>query len=53
MSTPDFRNFFSTVQNSNDVRGAAIATETEKLTLSGPLVAYITRAFSTFLAEKC
>ena len=53
MNTPDFKKLFSTVQNGNDVRGAAIATETEKLTFSGPLVTYITRAFSAFLAEKC
>ena len=44
---------FTTVQNGNDVRGAAIATETEKLTLSGPLVAFIARAFADFLAQEC
>ncbi len=52
MSTSDYKKFFSAVQNGNDVRGAAIATETEKLTLSGPLVTYITRAFADFLTEK-
>ncbi len=52
MRTPDFKKFFSAVQNGNDVRGAAIPTETEKLTLSGPLVTYIARAFASFLTEK-
>ena len=47
------KKLFSTVQNGNDVRGAAIATETEKMTLSGPLVTFIARAFAEFLAEKC
>lgn len=53
MGTIDFRKLFSCVQNGNDVRGAAIATETEKLTLTGPLAAFIARAFAGFLAEKC
>lgn len=53
MSNFDVKKLFTTVQNGNDVRGAAIATETEKLTLSEPLVTYIARAFATFLAEKC
>lgn len=53
MSTIDMKKVFTTVQNGNDVRGAAIATETEKLTLSGPLVAFIARAFADFLAQEC
>ena len=52
MSTPDFKKYFSAVQNGNDVRGAAIETETEKLTLSGPIVSFIARAFASFLSEK-
>lgn len=53
MSLPDYQQLFNTVQNGNDVRGAAIATETEKLTLSAPLVTFIARAFTGYLAEKC
>ena len=45
--------YFSTVQNGNDVRGAAIATETEKLMLTAPIVYYIAQSFAAFLAEKC
>ena len=52
MTQPDFKTLFKTVQNGNDVRGAAIATDTEKLTLSAPLVTYIARAFCRFLSEK-
>ena len=44
--------FFTTVQNGNDVRGAAIGTDTEKVTLTGPIVTYIARAFAEFLAGK-
>ena len=47
------KKLFKTVQNGNDVRGAAIATEMEKLTLSGPLVTFIARAFAEFLGKKC
>ena len=53
MSDFDVKKLFSTVQNGNDVRGAAIAADREKLTLSGPLVTFISRAFAGFLAEKC
>ena len=53
MNAQDIIKLFSTVQNGNDVRGAALPTEKEKLTLSGPLAAYIARAFAGFLAEKC
>ena len=52
MSTLDFKKIFSAVQNGNDVRGAVIATETEKVTLTAPIVTCITRAFADFLAEK-
>lgn len=52
MSNNDFKKCFLSVQNGNDVRGAAIATETEKLTLSAPLVSYIARAFAEFLSKK-
>ena len=53
MNNQDFHKLFAAVQNGNDVRGAAIPTETEKLTLSCPLVTYIAGAFAAFLAEKC
>ena len=53
MSTSDYKKLFSSVQNGNDVRGTVIATESEKLTLSGPIVTCIARAFAGFLAEKC
>lgn len=49
----NFKALFTAIQNGNDVRGAAIAAGSEKLTLSGPLVTYISRAFAGFLAEKC
>ncbi len=53
MDPADCKKIFTSVQNGNDVRGAVIPTETEKLTLSGPIAAYITRAFAEFLSEKC
>ncbi len=53
MSTADFKKIFTAVQNGNDVRGTVIATDTEKQTLSGPIVTCIARAFAGFLAEKC
>ena len=49
----DYTRIFSAVQNGNDVRGAVIPTETEKKTLTGPIVTYITAAFAGFLSEKC
>ncbi|MBQ6503413.1 MAG: hypothetical protein IJI57_05820 [Flexilinea sp.] len=52
MSDPDIRKLFSAVQNGNDVRGAVIATETEKITLTAPIVRCIARAFAGFLTEK-
>ena len=53
MNTSDYIKYFTSVQNGNDVRGAAIATETEKLTLSEGIVTFIARAFVKFLTEKC
>ncbi len=53
MSTADYKKLFTSVQNGNDVRGTVIPTETEKQTFSGPMAAYITRAFAGSLAEKC
>ena len=43
---------FTRVQNGNDVRGAAIATEDEKKTLTPGLVSFIAAAFAQFLSEK-
>ncbi len=47
-----FEKLFTRVQNGNDVRGAAIATETEALTITAPLVKFIARAFADHLAKK-
>ena len=52
MSDFRFEKMFTRLQNGNDVRGAAIATETEALTLTAPLVKFIARAFADFLSEK-
>ena len=48
----DFRDCFFRLQNGNDVRGAAIATEKEALTITPGLVSYIAQAFAAFLGEK-
>ena len=47
-----FEKLFTRVQNGNDVRGAAIAIDTEPKTLSAPLVKFIARAFADYLAKK-
>ncbi|MBQ6519872.1 MAG: hypothetical protein IJI14_14205 [Anaerolineaceae bacterium] len=52
MDTIDFKKLFTTVQNSNDVRGTVIETDTEKVTLTAPIVSCIARSFAGFLAEK-
>ena len=41
-----FENGFRRLQNGNDVRGAAIATEKEPLTLTPQLAAWIAKAFA-------
>lgn len=46
-----FESLFLRVQNGNDVRGAAIATETEAKTISVSLVRYIARAFAMYLEK--
>ena len=43
---------FSKVQNGSDVRGIAIATEKESVTLTEGMVYYIAAAFGAWLAEK-
>ena len=48
----ELQKLFKSVQNGNDVRGAAIATEKEALTLTPALAAWIARAFARFLAEE-
>ncbi len=48
----DFEKPFLKLQNGNDVRGAAIATDTEPLTLTPDLVSYIAAGFLSFLEEK-
>ena len=52
MSEKNYLQYFKRVQNGNDVRGAAIATDKEALTISEPLAAYIARAFTSYLSEK-
>ncbi|MBQ5422220.1 MAG: phosphomannomutase/phosphoglucomutase, partial [Clostridium sp.] len=52
MSEKNYLQYFKKVQNGNDVRGAAIATDKEALTISEPLAAYIARAFASYLSEK-
>ncbi|HAE80289.1 MAG TPA: phosphomannomutase/phosphoglucomutase [Lachnoclostridium sp.] len=52
MSENNYLQYFKKVQNGNDVRGAAIATDKEALTISEPLAAYIARAFASYLSEK-
>ena len=47
-----FEKYFMRLQNGNDVRGAAIATESEERTLTEGLVTFIANAFAAFLAEK-
>ncbi len=52
MSENRFKHYFQKVQNGNDVRGSAIATEKEPLTISRPLAAFIARAFAEYLSDK-
>ena len=49
---PDFTKYFKRLQNGNDVRGAAIATDTEERTLTPGLVSFIAYAFGDFLAGQ-
>ena len=44
--------YFTRLQNGNDVRGAAIETEDEKITLTPSLAKYIAQAFVSYLAQK-
>ena len=48
----EFEKSFLVLQNGNDVRGAAIATDSEPLTLSADLVSYIAAGFVRFLEDK-
>lgn len=48
----DIRKAFFDLQNGNDVRGVAIATEKEKLSLTPDMVSYIAEAFACFISEK-
>lgn len=50
MST--WSNVFTKLQNGNDVRGTAIETETEKITLTPGTAVYIAEAFADWLAEN-
>ena len=52
MTQAKFESFFTRLQNGNDVRGAAIATETEAKTISVSIVKYIARAFAEWLTKK-
>ena len=48
----DYAKIFHRLQNGNDVRGAAIATDTEQQTLTADIAAYISRAFVTWLSGR-
>ncbi|MBQ6385095.1 MAG: phosphomannomutase/phosphoglucomutase [Lachnospiraceae bacterium] len=52
MGEQTFRQIFKSVQNGNDVRGAAIATDKEPRTLTVSLVQYIAAGFAQFLSQK-
>jgi phosphomannomutase len=46
------KDVFMNLQNGNDVRGAAIATEKEARTLTGSIAEFIAAGFISFLAER-
>ena len=46
------KDVFMNLQNGNDVRGAAIATEKEARTLTGSIAEFIAAGFTSFLAER-
>ena len=48
----DYSGIFHRLQNGNDVRGAAIATEKEAQTLTPDIAAYIARAYALWLARR-
>ena len=48
----DIRKTFTRLQNGNDVRGAAIATEKEELTLTPAIASFITAGFADYLSRK-
>ncbi|MBQ4311641.1 MAG: phosphomannomutase/phosphoglucomutase [Oscillospiraceae bacterium] len=47
-----FNDIFMDLQNGNDVRGSAIGTEKEKLTLTPDIAEFIAAGFLSFLTEK-
>lgn len=47
-----FNQIFDALQNGNDVRGAAIAVENEKRTLTPDMAGFIAAGFIEFLSEK-
>ena len=47
-----FNKIFDTLQNGNDVRGAAIASANEKLSLTPDIAGFIAAGFILFLSEK-
>lgn len=47
-----FNQIFESLQNGNDVRGAAIAVEHEKRTLTPDIAGFIAAGFLVFLSEK-
>lgn len=48
----DYFKVFHRLQNGNDVRGAAIATDKEQQTLTPDIAAYIARAYAAWLAKR-
>ena len=49
---PDYGKIFQKVQNGNDVRGAAIATEKEAVTITPEIAAYVAEAFADYVAAQ-
>ncbi len=48
----EFERVFSRIQNGNDVRGAAIATEKEEMTITPDIAAYVADAFADYVAQQ-
>lgn len=48
----DIEKVFTRLQNGNDVRGAAIATEKEELTLTPAIASFIAAGFAGYLSRK-
>ena len=47
----DYEKSFLKIQNGNDVRGAAIATEKEAVTITPDIAAFVADAFADYVAQ--